>query len=518
MNAHLFGVLLGLRYRLLWAKVRTRGGRMALFFVAYLLAMLLVVLLSLGGVAAGVAAAKMGRAELVARIVLGSGFVNAIFIAVVLGFGLNEAFSDSALRPYPVSAVERLIVRHLTALLDPFWLFVLALDLGLAVGLSVLGAATLWVAVPVVVVLIITNYLFARTLSGMLTWLLATRAGPFIAVAGISVLASTPAFVVPWIKKSPGVGAALVALVNLTPPSAAGSIMTGTNPWGWIPMGLWLVALVVAVAWLERHPVQAYSVGHARAEWDSPWDRIAAAAGPTLGPLVGKMLRYYVRNPQLRYNYPFMLPMLAMFVFMGTDHGDVSARFPAALGAAGFLAMSSGAMSLNAFGFDGAGFRRYFLLPISPTAVVRAAALVSLLPGLSLLPFGLLLWLLFSHVPSDARMMTMLVSSGLGGIFLIQALGLWTSILAPRAMRLTVVFGNRLSLPANLVLGVGIFGMMLLPHALVSLTGNHLADLWWTMPLFVVAAAGFFVFSVEAAGNVFGRRREEMLRVIERGN
>jgi hypothetical protein len=455
---------------------------------------------------------------LVARIVLGGGFVNAVFIAVVLGFGLNEAFSDSALRRYPVSAAERVVVRHLTAILDPFWLFVLALDVGLAVGLSVLGAATLWVALPAAVVLVIVNYLFARTVSGLLTWLLATRVGPFVAVAGISVIASTPAFLAPLLTKSPGVGAALVAVVTLTPPSAAGSIMTGANPWGWIPMGLWLVALAGAVAWQERHPVQAYSAGRARAEWDSPWDRIAAVAGPTLGPLVGKMLRYYVRNPQLRYNYPFMLPMLALFVFMGSDHGDVAARFPAALGAAGFLAMSSGAASLNAFGFDGAGFRRFFLLPVSPTVVVRAAAIVSLLPGLTLLPLGLLLWVFFSHVPSDARMMTMLASSGLGGIFLIQALGLWTSILAPRAMPMTVSFGNRLSWPANLVLGVGIFGMMLLPRALVALTGSRLVDLWWTMPLFVCAAAGFFVFSVVTAGNVFGRRREQMMGTIERGH
>jgi hypothetical protein len=38
------------------------------------------------------------------------------------------------------------------------------------------------------------------------------------------------------------------------------------------------------------------------------------------------------------------------------------------------------------------------------------------------------------------------------------------------------------------------------------------------MPLFVLAAAGFFVFSVETAGAVFGRRREKMMGTIERGN
>ena len=37
MNFQLIGVLIRLRYKLLWAKTRTRNGKIALFFAGYLL-------------------------------------------------------------------------------------------------------------------------------------------------------------------------------------------------------------------------------------------------------------------------------------------------------------------------------------------------------------------------------------------------------------------------------------------------------------------------------------------------
>src|SRR5579871_2966903 len=131
MNGPLILRLTGLRYKLLWAQTRTRNGRIALFFTGYILAILIVILLSAGGFGAAMLAVRQHQAEKVAQVVLGSLFLNALLGSVVTGFGINTAFTDSALRRYALSAGDRMAARHLTGILEPVWIFVLALDVGL---------------------------------------------------------------------------------------------------------------------------------------------------------------------------------------------------------------------------------------------------------------------------------------------------------------------------------------------------------------------------------------------------
>ncbi|MGA1996262.1 MAG: hypothetical protein ABSH45_10840, partial [Bryobacteraceae bacterium] len=101
MNTRLVGELVRLRYKLLWARTRSRNGKIALFFVGYLLFIAVAILLVVGGFGAGVAAVRFGKAGLVAAIVLASLFVETLFCTVVMGFGLNAVFSDAELRRYP---------------------------------------------------------------------------------------------------------------------------------------------------------------------------------------------------------------------------------------------------------------------------------------------------------------------------------------------------------------------------------------------------------------------------------
>src|ERR1039458_9492042 len=70
MNFELIGVLIRLRYKLLWAKTRTRNGKIALFFAGYLLLAMVAMLLLLVGVGAGMTAIRSGRAMLVAGVLL----------------------------------------------------------------------------------------------------------------------------------------------------------------------------------------------------------------------------------------------------------------------------------------------------------------------------------------------------------------------------------------------------------------------------------------------------------------
>jgi hypothetical protein len=93
-----------LRYKLMWAKTRFRNGRITLFAAGSLLLAMVVVLLSVGGIGAGIIAVRSGKGELIAQAVLGGLFLEALFVAVLLGFGLNTVFTDGQLRRYPITA------------------------------------------------------------------------------------------------------------------------------------------------------------------------------------------------------------------------------------------------------------------------------------------------------------------------------------------------------------------------------------------------------------------------------
>src|ERR1019366_8130384 len=102
MNFELIGVLIRLRYKLLWAKTRTRNGKIALFFAGYVLLAMVALLLSFGGVGFGMTASRSGKAMLVAGALLGGIYAQAIVASVVLGFGMTAVFSETELRRYPV--------------------------------------------------------------------------------------------------------------------------------------------------------------------------------------------------------------------------------------------------------------------------------------------------------------------------------------------------------------------------------------------------------------------------------
>ena len=63
MNWELIGTLVRLRYKLMWAKTRSRNGKIALFITGYLLFALVAALLAAGGLGAGIVAIRSGQAE-----------------------------------------------------------------------------------------------------------------------------------------------------------------------------------------------------------------------------------------------------------------------------------------------------------------------------------------------------------------------------------------------------------------------------------------------------------------------
>jgi hypothetical protein len=504
--------LLALRYRLQWAKVRSRDGRIALFVVASLVLVVMAVLMALGGGGAAVAAVRAGKAERVALSVLTIFYVLAISVSIFMGIGVNPAFSNTALRRYPLSARDRFAARHLTAFLDPLWFVCLALDVGVALGFSMLGVEPVWLTVPAALLLLLTNWSLARALVGAAEWIMGTRLAPLLLVS-LAILA----MVVPPLLREPAALHAVSAAARLAPPGIAARIMTGGSPLAWL---VCLFAWAVSLAWLlvvfDRVPARSRTIPGARPVWDGPWDRVGALFGPAVGPLVAKMLRYYTRSPQVRWNFPFVLPVLIAGTLQLAREGERMDLFlypPGAIAVVGF--MCTGAMTLNLFGFDGAGFRRYFLLPAGPALVLRAATIVALIPGAVLVILALVAWILFPPLPTDAHMVVMLASSGFGGLFFSQALSIWIAVLWPRPARFSVTFGNRLSAAGGIALCGGVCALFGLPLCLHAIGAGVVLRYWMAWPILMLVSIAWYVLAQTLAARVFVRRRERMLGIIE---
>jgi hypothetical protein len=515
------GSLIGLRYKLLWAHTRSRNGRIAIFIVGYLIFVLVVVLLGTGGFGAGMVAVRSGNALTVARVVLGSLYVEMILLTVILGFGLNAMFSDLELRRYPVGALERRVTRHLVALIDPFWFLGLAMDVGLALGLYIMGVGSFGIGLIAVVLLFISNYLAARVVGVFVDRLMQHKIGSLVLMASIIGMAVGAGQIPAMMKHNPAAVAQVVSVLRFTPPFGAAVAITGSSSqagWGMAIIVLWLVALAGALVALERRPAQRQKLPTTTISFESIYDRIGARFGAEQAPLVSQWLRFYLRNNRFRTLALLALPILAFITYsFARPRGNLDALFIAALGTfplAGF--MGSARFAVNQFGYSGGGYRRYFLLPTDAAAALRTGSYASLLLGAPLLVLAAIAWIVFSPGPFDGRMLFMLAASGIAGLLTFHALGLWTSILGPRRGNYNQNLGNDLSLAGNIVFIGGMLVCLLTPHLLAQVAPALVSPHdWWTAVIPAALAVLFYVCSLHAAATLFLRRREQLMAVVE---
>jgi hypothetical protein len=172
-------------------------------------------------------------------------------------------------------------------------------------------------------------------------------------------------------------------------------------------------------------------------------------------------------------------------------------------------------LSVNLFGMDGPGFRRYFMLPVPGAQVLQTAALVSLIPGVTVVTLGIVAWLMFSLTPIDSRMIAVLIATGIGGLLLFHALGLWTTLLAPRAIPFGPALGNKLSPAANLLMIVSwilLFGPMI---GLRQVDESRVLSAWWVAPVFLAVGAGAYLTTIRVGARLFVSRRERMIECLE---
>jgi hypothetical protein len=101
------GLLIQLRYKLLWARARSRNGKIALFLAGYLLLTMVLALFSIGGIDVGMQAIRGGKGAMVAGIALGGIYLQALIASLALGFGMAAIFSEAELRRFPLKERER---------------------------------------------------------------------------------------------------------------------------------------------------------------------------------------------------------------------------------------------------------------------------------------------------------------------------------------------------------------------------------------------------------------------------
>jgi hypothetical protein len=522
VNFELIGHLVRLRYKLLWARTRSRNGKIALFVCGYLLLILVLVLLSLGGFSAGMAAVRLGKAELVAQVVLSSIYVQALMIAVMLGFGLSTVFSEEELRRYPLAARERRLARHLTGILDPLWFLVLALDLGLAIGLYAMGAAGFWTGVAAALLLIVSNYLLARMVALAVERIMLRKMGSLVILVAILTFSVLPGTLFPLLDRNPALRREFLAVLRYSPPFGAATAMAGplgkALP-GFLILALWVTVFLAIVMALERRPPQRMQAAVAGPiAWSDRYERIATFFfGAENAPLVGHWLRFYVRNNRFRTLYLLTIPLAGFLTFQLGHLRPGGSYFVAALGTFAMCSfMGTSRIAVNLFGYTGGAFRRFFLLPTDPAGSLRAGSYASLLLGGSSVLVAAVVWVALAPAPYDARMFAMLISSGAAGLFAFHGAGLWTTVYGARRGNYASSLGNDMSAAGNVMVIGGMLACMFLPGWMAARVPAAVAPAnWWLWLLAALAAAAFYRASLAAAAARFVTRRERLLAVVE---
>jgi hypothetical protein len=521
MNWRSIGNLIYLRYKLMWAKMRSRGGRIALFFAGLVSFLLLLALSSAGGVGAGVIAIRSGSAEQVAQIVLSGLFLNATFCSILLGFGVNTAFTDAELKRYPLAALERFVVRHIIGLADPMWFLFLAVGSGLIAGLSMFGSYSLANGIVGLLLFFFCTYLFTHILSAWIDRLMDANLG-YAALLVLMMLLGFVRTIIATFQNKAALFAKLLSVLRFTPPFGAAEILTHTGPdrfFGVAVVAGWLVILSAIMTALERRRAswkQAMSDRHSL--WDSPLDSIAALFGPRIAPLVGCWLRFYLRNKRFRLLSFLALPIAAYAVFpMGQPRhgGSIFLGVLGCLPLVTFLGVSR--IGVNLYGYT-AGLRRLYLLPVEHGATLRAGSYAGLLLGAAWIPPAAILWAVFAPRPLDARVVGMPVINAVTALFLFHGLGLWTSVYAPRRGNYDKIFGTITDVSpwGNAVFIGTMLGSMILPSVLRSVAPRAIdpANWWLTLPAASFAIILYLASLLFVPSTVPGRS-EALLALVE---
>jgi hypothetical protein len=516
--------LVRLRYRLIWAHARTGNGKIALLFALYLLGLSLAGLFALSGVGTAVADDEFGQKGFLARWMLTGFFINGIGMSLLFGVSSREAFSEESLRRYPLDRHDRFWVRQIIGLLDPVWLILGMGAIGVAIGMAVFAKGSLLLGLPGALLFITANYLTTSVLLAVIGLVMQTRRGS--ALLGVLVLLMISfgplAISLFAVSRGKSLWLALDRYLKFTPPGAATLMMIGdTAPIVFgsaLLLAAWCALLVLALRRLEAYRPADDFVGGGKIEWNDYYDQIAGLFGRGLAPYIAKALRYHLRCNIIRFSL-ITSPLLVLFgKFMmpgRSRRGELIITF-----ALFFITSSAtgAAMMLNLFGYDGAGIRRYAVLPSRMVRALQAGSIASLLLRGVMMLFAFLVWVVLSAYAGSAlnlRMMLLVLSIVAASLFLFNALGLWTSVLSPKVADFDAMWNNRLSFGANVVM----VGGVVVPYVIAIVLSEKIDPetmfrFWWLPALLMIASVAFYLFSLRAVERTLRGRRERLINLI----
>ena len=513
--------LVGLRYRLIWAQARKSHGRIALLFLVYLFGVGGALLMSFAGAGVALADAAVEQSGFLARWLLLGFFVNGIGMSLVFGVATRDAFSDAALRRYPLNGRERFAVRQLIGLLDPIWLILFCGTVGVAFGFWYFQVGWLALSLPAAVLFIAASYLTTAVLLALVGLMMQTRRGAALLGLLLILLISGGPVVLSFVVSAPDRPLWPLAdgLLRYAPPGITATLMTTKSltlagKQAALLLG-WCALLLLLLKRLESKPPIAAAASAGGLVWDGPLDQIAKLFRPPFAPLVAKSLRYHLRCNIIRFSL-FTSPLLVLlgkFLLFGRE---VSNGWTVTFGLFFITSAATGAaMMLNLFGFEDAGIRRYAILPAPMVTALRVGSVVSLALRAVTMFFALALWTLLSGARPTLPLLLTLLCVITVSLLVYNGLGLWTSVLSPKRANFESMWNNRLSLGGNLVMIGGVF----LPYALAFVVAGRLKaetvkGLWWLGVVAIIFSAAFFVFSLKAIEPILRARRERLINLI----
>lgn len=518
-NLRILQLLVGMRYKLLWAQARTGAGKAAMFFAVYLVGLIVFAVVTLGFFGTGVAAAQSGRITLLTQGMLGSFFVSGLTVSLLMGVGPSAAFADQVLRRYPLSDRWRFAAQHLIGVLDPVWLLIGGSLLGLAVGFRWMRVCSLLVSLPAFGLFLAATYLCAAIVGLMVRKLLQYRtAGLILTVLGVLMMLAFVALATTAAASEDAstMWPAANVLIACTPARAAAWLATGPSLFARTAAGVillsWVLAGAIALRIAERIEIAANSQSTELPDADDYYEVVAGLFPRRLRPLVAKSLRYHLRCNRVRYSLLMTAPILLFISLIGKQSGsDKGTLLLAFMFVAGFF--STMVMAVNYFGWDAAGMRRYPLLPIGLGDVLKAHSYSSLLLGLLDAIGTMIVGIVVLRLRLSPQSYLFLAFDIVAGLFLLHGVALWIVVWAPKRADFSMMMGNVVSLPAKLLMVASIMPLFFINSGWGPAV-DVVAGYWRWAALGMLLAMLAYWGSLHATGKLLSARREILIEKL----
>lgn len=489
-----------------------------MLFLGFLCVFLVWILLASAnsGIALALLAERLKKVELIVRLGAILVYWGGITASIGMGRAPLAAFSDRNLRRYPLTGFQRKIVRHLTGLLDPVWVCCLATGWGLSIGLASQGHLALLNGFMATFLLVICGYLTSTLLLTIIERFLSTTAGTTL----FALIALGFTTGVSWLLTSHQSATIFQSqLLNFMPSGIAAAMMLKGAVMLSLPyivfLMMWCVALWAVIGIAERYELRKHGK---RSDIGvmSESRRSFGFSDTALSSLIKRSFLYHLRCNRVRLGLIIAIPVLYIYnQWMGGKQGPAGIDFGslAAFFLLGFCATR--AVTLNQFGYDGAGFKRYLSGPVSPDTVLFSNSIVSVLLGWALIIPALLIFSYFGGISHEPRWIALLIGSGVAGGLFFNACGVWTSIFSPRHVVFNKIMGNDMSLAGNVVLFAGFLASFGAAYwSSEQFQFSSVLSHWLYAPIFVLAAAALYGLSVMLGARALKSRKAILTAVV----